>query len=294
MHPTEEPLVVTPGSDHPQPSAKLRLITIGQIILLVTIFVALSRTHSESPAVNRLRMPFAVRRAVQQHKEVDFRSEQAEEEKELIQSMHLEMEIQAQIQTQIEQLVQARIASDFNHPIRGISEQAVLSKYGKGPYRVEVITGNSESFVLEIISVKEMPHTVHYFLEMVEHGLWDGTILVHGMGVQSVHAIPQTFGGEYAERKFNSVHLGSLLFEESGGYSHEKYTVSFSKQRGPDFYINLQDNTEHNEFASCFAKVVKGFDVLDRILDGGDNLDNNMRFFNIEQMRVASNKNPNF
>jgi cyclophilin family peptidyl-prolyl cis-trans isomerase len=227
-----------------------------------------------------------MRHAAQQQKEVDLRSEQAQEEV-LLKAVQLEMEIQAQLQTQIEQLVQARSVSDFNHQIQGISERAVFSKFGQGPYRVQVIMGNSESFVLEMISVKDMPHTLHHFLDMVDYGLWDGATLVHGMGAQSFLAIPRNSRGEYAQQEFDNVQLGSLPFEqESVGYPHEKYTVSFSKQRGPDFYMNLQDDAKHNEFASCFAKVVEGFDVLEKIVGGGDNLDN-MRFFNIEQMRVA-------
>ena len=290
MHPPE-PLVFPrrSTSDRSDPrqrkNVKLRLAgMIGLATLLMTVFLAFSSTHSKSPAVQRrLRMPSAMRRTAQLLKESDLRSEVAEEE--FLQSLELEMGKQTKLQTKLEQLVQTRITSDFNQQIQGISEKAVFSKFGKGPYRVQVVMGNSESFVLEMISVKEMPHTVHHFLEMVEYGLWDGMTLVHGMGVQSVHAIPQTSRGEYAQQIFDNVQLGSLPFEESGGYPHEKYTVSFSKRRGPDFYINLQDNTEHNDFASCFARVVEGFDVLERILDEGDNLDN-MRFFSIEQMRV--------
>jgi cyclophilin family peptidyl-prolyl cis-trans isomerase len=290
MHPPE-PLFVThrSSSDRSDPrqrtkSVKVRVAAIGLATLLMIVFLALSRTHSEFPTVQRLRMPSAMRRTAHQLKESDFRSEVAEEE--LLESLQLEMVKQAKLQTKLEQMVQERTASDFDQQIQGISEKAIFSKFGKGPYRVEVVMANSESFVLEMISVKEMPHTVHHFLEMVEYGLWDGMTLVHGMGVHSVHAIPQNSRGEYAEQNFDSVQLGSLPFEESGGYPHEKYTVSFSKRRGPDFYINLEDNTEQNDFASCFAKVIEGFDVLDRILDGGDDLDN-MRFFSIEQMRVA-------
>jgi cyclophilin family peptidyl-prolyl cis-trans isomerase len=290
MHrPPPEPLVVArryvPSR---QQSVKMRLVTIGLFTLLITLFVALSRmtmsTHSESsPTAQRLRMSSVMRRTAQEQTESDLRSQVAEEE--LLKSLQVEMDKQAELQTQLEQIVQARTASDFDQQLQGVSEKAVFSKFGTGPYRVEVTMANSEFFVLEMISVKEMPHTVHHFLEMVEYGLWDGMTLVHGMGVHSVHAIPQNSRGEYAQKQFDNVRLGSLPFEESGGYPDEKYTVSFSKRRGPDFYINLQDNTEHNEFASCFAKVVEGFDVLDRIIDGAGNLDN-MRFFNIEQMRV--------
>lgn len=300
MHPPDPLVLITRRSDPRQqlqqqlqrspPKQLMRLRRLAAMALatfLVTILVvAISRSDSESP---RLRMTPAMRRAAAAS--ADFRPEDAAEE--LLKSVQLDLEKQAQLQTQLEQMVQARAKSDFDHKLQGISEKALFSRFGKGPYRVEVIMANanansesSSSFVLEMISVKEMPHTVHHFLEMVEYGLWDGMTLVHGMGVQSVHAIPQNSRGEYAQQKFDNVQLGSLPFEESGGYPHEKYTVSFSKRRGPDFYINLQDNTEHNDFASCFAKVVEGFDVLDRIVSGGDNLDN-MRFFDVEQMRVA-------
>lgn len=279
-----------------QRTVKQRLVAIGLATFLMILFVAVSRSTSTSTTTHS--SPTVVvtsmmrRRSTTEQKQqeqilqANIRSERAEQE--LLQSLQVEMDQQTELQTQLERMVQARTASDFTNQLTDISQKAVVSKFGPGPYRVQVIMANSEIFVLEMIALEEMPHTVHHFLEMVEYGLWDGMTLVHGMGVNSVHAIPQNARGEYAQQQFDNVQLGSLPFEEMGvgGYPHEKYTVSFSKKRGPDFYINLQDNTEDNDFSSCFAKVVEGFDVLDRIIQGGDQNDN-MRFFSIEQMRVA-------
>jgi hypothetical protein len=69
-----------------------------------------------------------------------------------------------------------------------------------------------------------------------------------------------------------------LLFGESTSeYPHTQYTVSFNKQRGPTFYINLIDNSNHHhsyytddgsfvEGDTCFGTIVEGVNLLPRIL----------------------------
>jgi cyclophilin family peptidyl-prolyl cis-trans isomerase len=293
-------MVVAPSkSDSRQPSSseKLRpslrpsliVIALTTLLVLVTIVVALSRkTQSESPpAVVTTRLQTMPTSFLRRGRAVPQQPNANEEVKSVVQ-LQVEMEIQAQklleTITQLEQLVQERInisSSDFN------SQTMQMVPEDPAPYRVQVQVSMDNTFVLEINSAQEMPPTVHHFLEMVEDGFWDGATLVYGMGVQSVHAIPKNSRGDAQQEKVASTSTST----SSGGYPNEKYSVCFSNQKGPEFYINLQDNTKDNDddVSSCFAKVVQGFHVLDTTGGGSaaggyDNLLDNMRFFKIQQM----------
>lgn len=233
----------------------------------------------------------------------------------------------AAIKEHLANMVRAKSKQKFVSNIQSLSQEAVLEKYGSGPYYVQVTllqqqkqqlqqqpslppssSSPSSFFVLELANLQNMPHTVHHFLEMVEYGLWNGMTLVHGLGVPTIHAIPQTTSGINLSEKMERIQLGHLPFQEQGGFPHTKYTVSFSKKGGPDFYINMNDESESHEdstsmegnkekeeeeentpssssYASCFAKVVQGMDVLDRMVQGGDPMEN-MRFIGIESMTV--------
>lgn len=92
-------------------------------------------------------------------------------------------------------------------------------------------------------------------------------------------------------REMNEAGLDSVSFQEyHPSYPHEKYTVGFAGRplSGPEFYFNLLNNTldhggggeddfgpgevesdgvddESLEPDPCFGRVIKGFDVVDRI-----------------------------
>jgi cyclophilin family peptidyl-prolyl cis-trans isomerase len=69
------------------------------------------------------------------------------------------------------------------------------------------------------------------------------------------------------------------LFQEySPNFEHKKYTLGFAgRPGGPDFYISTMDNSklhgpggqtsyeDPTEADPCFAKVVEGFNVVDRM-----------------------------
>ena len=70
---------------------------------------------------------------------------------------------------------------------------------------------------------------------------------------------------------------GALLFTEyTSDFPHVPYTVGFNHVGGPIFYFNVEDNTEmhgpqvseeegNKEGDPCFAKIVEGIDVVQRI-----------------------------
>lgn len=66
--------------------------------------------------------------------------------------------------------------------------------------------------------------------------------------------------------------------EYSPNFPHVKYTVGYAgRPGGPDFYVSTMDNTQNHgpggqssyedpsEADPCFAKVVDGFDTVDRL-----------------------------
>ena len=63
--------------------------------------------------------------------------------------------------------------------------------------------------------------------------------------------------------------------EYDARFPHEKYTLGFAgRPGGPEFYISTVDNVANHgpgsqgsktEADSCFAKVVGGFDVVERM-----------------------------
>ena len=138
-----------------------------------------------------------------------------------------------------------------------------------------------------------MPHSVHFFLQQVVHGLWnDAWFYLNGPHVLQAGpeageeeeylwnlAHPEEDERAYAMHKFKEASLEHLSFPEySDQFPHEKWTVGFTgRPGGPDFYINKLDNTKQHgpggqdhhdliEYADpCFAKVVDGFDVLKRM-----------------------------
>jgi cyclophilin family peptidyl-prolyl cis-trans isomerase len=144
------------------------------------------------------------------------------------------------------------------------------------------ITGTNEdkAIVLEMAPMDFMPHSVHLFLELVSHQVWNNTVFWHQADIPHlVAATPINHSTGVSRKKdLQQMRLAGVSFlEHSKSYPHEKYTVGFSRH-GPDFYINTMDNSKthgpggqahyelDDEADPCFAKVVEGHDVVDTLL----------------------------
>jgi len=140
-------------------------------------------------------------------------------------------------------------------------------------------TDEVKSLVLEMAPLDLMPHSVHMFLEMISHRLWDNSVFWHHPGV--THVVTATtlhyHSGEPRAHHFEALRLGGVSFAEyTDSFPHEHYTVAFAG-RGPDFYINTNNNSKFHEPGTqkhhelddeadpCFAKVVEGKDVVDSL-----------------------------
>lgn len=168
---------------------------------------------------------------------------------------------------------------------------AMLAKYGPGPHRLEMILrfdshkGHDDvgKILIEMAPVEEHPHAAYWFLEQVRLKLYDGFSFHRNAGhvIQAGAAVNFLSDPKNppSEKPFRDAGYHSLLFQEySENFPHVKYTMGFAgRPGGPSFYINMMDNSkihgpggqrnhdDPSEADTCFAKVIEGFDVVDRI-----------------------------
>lgn len=165
------------------------------------------------------------------------------------------------------------------------------NRYGEGPHYVRFEldfpdddeNSKSSSFVVKLASEHYMPHSVHVFLEMVDHGLWDGCSFPLSAG-HLIKASPESYTDAEQDKMspFEDAGLLRPSFPEyNSNYAHTEYTLGFVAAEGSNgFYINTEDNTdlhgpgaqEHNKLGlgtasadPCFGEVITGRDVIDRI-----------------------------
>ena len=184
--------------------------------------------------------------------------------------------------------------------IQKISKRELLDRFGPGPHRVEFTLSffhsledfhpdelKPNTFVVETAPANLMPHSVLLFLEMVQHGLWDETAIVHNKEHVLTASPTNFFTGESKSEDFKKAGINQVSFQEyNEHYPHDKYTLGFAgRPGGPDFYISIEDNIQRHgpggfadaaiveEADPCFAKVIEGFDAVDRIYTEGVNTD---------------------
>lgn len=189
-----------------------------------------------------------------------------------------------------------RKVDGLEREIQKINRREALERFGEGPHRVEFtlqfppdnVQGSSKAassaqgknkFIVELAPLSIMPHSVYHFLRTISLQLWDDTAFVQHTS-HVIQATPTDFyTAQPISYKFKNANLDRLSFQEySKEYPHERYTVGYAgRPGGPDFYINMEDNTErhgpggqlhhdlHEEGEPCFGKVVEGRDVVDQI-----------------------------
>lgn len=180
---------------------------------------------------------------------------------------------------------------DLRQSIQHMSKTLQVEKYGRGPHRLEITVrfdshlgvDDGGVIIIELAPIDDLPHATYWFLEQVTRGLFDFTsfhrnprhIVLAGVG-PSFLTTPENMP---SVRKFEDAGFSSIMFQEySNNFPHQKYTLGYAgRPGGPDFYINKLDNTlahgpggqkgadDPNEADTCFAKVIDGFDIVDRI-----------------------------
>ena len=198
--------------------------------------------------------------------------------------------------------------------IQRMSKEAVLAKFGPGPHRLELYLrfdshlGHTDSgtITIELAPLDELPHAVHWFLEQVDRKLYDGWSFHRNVRHVIMAGATRNFLTEKKPpntKDFRDAGFHSLLFQEySQNFPHRKNTLGFAgRPGGPLFYINKSDNSkihgpggqrnqdDTSEADTCFAKVVDGFDVVDRMHNlptkEGEALKNNVAIVSIRQQK---------
>ena len=158
--------------------------------------------------------------------------------------------------------------------VQALSKREAIAKYGHQTHRVELELAFPDGregptkFVIELAPLDLMPHSVHFFLEMVSSGLLDGcSFILNALHV--LKAAPLPYDGSSAATKaraFTRMGLESVAFKEyAPNYPHEQYTVGFAADGSPSFYINTEDNSEIHLGDPCFGTIVEGFDTVKRL-----------------------------
>jgi cyclophilin family peptidyl-prolyl cis-trans isomerase len=183
--------------------------------------------------------------------------------------------------------------NQYTKGIAKMSKQMLLEKFGRGPYRVEMqmaFTGKERklregpamgTIVLEMATADEMPHTVYMFLSRVIGGLYNGCSFYYNADhVIVAGAVPNALSPPDVDvrQRFVDAGLDRVHFQEySESWPHLEWTVGLAgRPGGTEFYINKRDNSadhgpegkssyEVGNSDPCFAKVVRGFDIVDRM-----------------------------
>jgi hypothetical protein len=204
--------------------------------------------------------------------------------------------------------------------IAKLSREILRARFGeREPYRARITvqfpaasasatgeTGEPElgDITVELAPSSLMPTAVLYWLSQVQAELWDGCAFIRNAH-HVLQASAQSMDRKYLHQRFKTLPWQgeSVPFQEySPAFPHQKYTLGLAgRPGGPDFYISTVDNTNNHgpggqgsydlpsEADSCFAKVVGGFDVVDRMHKAPherDSFEGLVHFIGIKQIKI--------
>jgi cyclophilin family peptidyl-prolyl cis-trans isomerase len=157
------------------------------------------------------------------------------------------------------------------------------NRHGKGPFYAQfflkfVGSTDLESFVVEFPSLRELPHSVYTFLDLVEYKLYDGTaFLFSDNGVLRIGGSPSASNSaRLAQRYKTHGYDESALFfvEVSNTYYCRRHSVGFVG-RGPGLALYLSSAADYTDRDSetqgreapktCLGRVVRGMKTLSHV-----------------------------
>ena len=152
-------------------------------------------------------------------------------------------------------------------------------RYGSGPFYIQFFVkfpgyaykaSDKDSFVVELPSLWELPHSVHTFLELVESKLYDGSTIASSSNNSILSIGGNTNASTKLERQFKKYgyHDDSVLYFEESSMTYPcltKHSIGFT-DHGPGLDIYMADNAvSGNEAKTCLGRVVRGMKTLGRI-----------------------------
>lgn len=128
--------------------------------------------------------------------------------------------------------------------------------------------------VMIMLYTDKAPKTVENFLRYVQEGFYDGTVFHRIINSKNMKIVQ---GGGFEPGMRRKQTHGPIVNEAIYGLKNERGTIAMARTQHPDsatsqFFINLQDNdflnaTPENPGYCAFGKVVRGMDVLDKMVE---------------------------
>eukprot|EP00485_Elphidium_margaritaceum_P023262 CAMPEP_0202720318 /NCGR_PEP_ID=MMETSP1385-20130828/138949_1 /ASSEMBLY_ACC=CAM_ASM_000861 /TAXON_ID=933848 /ORGANISM="Elphidium margaritaceum" /LENGTH=282 /DNA_ID=CAMNT_0049383977 /DNA_START=61 /DNA_END=906 /DNA_ORIENTATION=+ len=156
-------------------------------------------------------------------------------------------------------------------------------QYGSGPLHILIETAMGE-IELETAALRSMPHSIRYFVSLIESGFWNGCHFFrnadhviqancHQRNEDNAFAITQQDEQHHAERLKETGEIVFQEYDDTLPWLHQKYSIGIAgRPGGPDFYVNLVDNKRNHGPGGqgpkpdpCFAHIVRGQHVIDEI-----------------------------
>jgi cyclophilin family peptidyl-prolyl cis-trans isomerase len=158
----------------------------------------------------------------------------------------------------------------------------MLVAFAPGFPKLQDTDQDAGRILIELAPVNDMPHAVYWFLEQVTHELYNGCSFHRNAGHVMQGGPAPNFKSPPSPRlaqRFKDSRFPSILFQEySANFPHVKYTMGLAgRPGGPDFYVSTNDNSrlhgpggqtsyeDPSEADSCFAKIVQGTEIIDRM-----------------------------
>lgn len=148
----------------------------------------------------------------------------------------------------------------------------IMAAFGQGNAAISpakpVVALDTSMGIIEVeLFPDKAPVTVRNFLDYVDIGFYDGTI---------IHRVDFVVGfGGYTEALTAKPTLSPIKNESKNGLKNARGTLAMARYADPDsatsqFFINLKENShldpEGNGFGyAVFGKVIRGMDVVDKI-----------------------------
>lgn len=215
------------------------------------------------------------------------------------------------LQQQLEHLQTSHVK--LQQDLQDWAQHRVQEQWGPGPHRVQMtvrfdpqshVEPDRGTIVLELAPLDLLPFATYWFLEQVTRGVYNGASF-HTNAAHLVQAGLEENAWSPPDliAKFLAAGYGRLLFPEyAHAFPHSSYTVGYASG-GPDWYINTRDNRvlhgpggQGAQAETCFAKVVQGQEVVDRIHglpvreNGGknNNLQHNVAILEMKLLQTES------